>query len=137
MNLPELAQLLEHRLPVTLVVLSGAFDPRTRSMQATYFGGRIIEQSQPVEPARQAMEMMGRIYNVPALTLDSLESWQSALLGLVEVEGPALCCLRLPDGHEQAPRITHTVTEDGRWESCPLDDMFPPLSRDEMTRNSL
>ncbi len=137
MNLPELAQLLEHRLPVTVVVLSGAFDPRTRSMQASYFGGRIIEQSQPVEPARQAMEMMGRIYNVPALTLNSLESWQSALLSLVEVEGPALCCLRLPDGHEQAPRITHTVTEDGRWESCPLDDMFPPLSRDEMARNSL
>ena len=49
----------------------------------------------------------------------------------------ALCCLRLPDGHERDPRITHTVTEDRRWGFCPRDDIFPPFSSDEMARNSI
>jgi len=131
-SLPDLGTILERALPVTVIVVGSHSDTTTRSMQASYFGGRIVERSSQERAAQKTMAMLASLHQVPYFYAESASQLADALPSLLNTIGPTLCCLRIPANHEMAPRILHTVTEDGRWESKPLEDMFPLLSREEL-----
>jgi len=131
-SLPDLGTLLERALPVTVIVMGSHSDNTTRSMQASYFGGRIVERPSQEQATHRALAMMASLHQTPFVHAESIDQFAEALPTLLNGTGPVLCFVRMPADHEMAPRILHTVTEDGRWDSRPLEDMFPLLSRSEL-----
>jgi acetolactate synthase I/II/III large subunit len=56
---------------------------------------------------------------------------------MLEATGPSICAIHLPDDFQLSPRLALTVESDGHWTSAPLEDMYPPISRDELRRNMI
>lgn len=116
---PELATLVNHALPVTIVLFSAADDRRVRETQARYFGERHVAAAPQNELAEQVITQCLAARGVPVVAVLRPSDLESALAAAFPARGPAVCVLPLADDAKLATGPTYEVRADGRWEVSP------------------
>lgn len=136
-SLSEASSIIQRDLPVTIVVFCSSADLGVRQMQASYFGGRLVEMPPQHTAADQALAMFHFLHQTPTFSLKKSVDIASVMQRLFPASGTTLCSIHLPEKHEMVPRLTMTVKSDGSWTSRPLEDMYPLLSREILQENML
>lgn len=131
-NLSELETIVNHRMPVKIFVLNGKGNFTVQRIQAAYFGGRYVGSSTDGVLGTLNIAKLGEAYGLEPLTIAGRADAGERISAVLEAQGPVLCEVRLPDDHEIIPRVTLTVTQDGKWSARPIEDMYPLLSREEL-----
>lgn len=134
LNVAELETVANYKLPIKVFLFNGKGNLTVQRIQAAYFGGRHIGSSSSGVIASLDVVKLGEAYRLRSMTIGDAATVQRQIADALAVDGPVLCDVRLPDSVEIVPRVTLTVTEDGRWNARPIEDMYPFLNRDEFRR---
>lgn len=133
----ELQTLSANRLPVAILLLNSVGDVGTQRVQTDYFGKRFVGTTTQATPTHLNARALGELYDLPAHAVRRLSELSAVLEGVLAARGPVLVDVQLPEQFELKPRMTFSVTADGRWISPPLEDMFPFLPREVLRANML
>lgn len=138
-NIVELQTIVNNRLPVKTFAFNSKGSPSVsvQQTQATYFGGRYIGSVSDSVSASLDIAKLGKANRIPTDVVTENSDAQNKIERLLAAEGPTLCEITLPKDHEIIPRIVLTVSQDGKWISRPLEDMYPFLDRKELEENMI
>jgi acetolactate synthase-1/2/3 large subunit len=78
---------------------------------------------------------IARAYGIHAATLTSHDGIRQQIAELLDFDGPIICDVEITPGQCTAPRISSRQEADGSMVSCPLEDLWPFLDRDEFQKN--
>lgn len=130
-HLPELETIANLQLPIKVFVLNAKGNPGVERIQAAYFGGRYV--GPPPDGIVGALDVarISQAYRLASSRIDDASELEAVLAEALRPGGAMLCEVRLPDHYEITPRVALTVTQDGKWDATPIEDMYPFLDRDE------
>lgn len=131
-NLQELQTLRRLGLPVKLLVLNNDGYGSIRSSQRHHFDGLLAADSSSglTLPDIQAL---ARAYELPAFRVDGNAGLAEGVRRVLAEPGPVICELMVDPDVVTRPRLSTTVSADGRIVSSPFEDLWPFLDRDEFT----
>ena len=83
------------------------------------------------------MEKIAAAYGIHYIRIASRDELDSKLDELMAFKGPVICEVMMPSNQLLVPRVASRKLDDGSMVSCPYDDMFPFLPRDEYQQNNV
>jgi acetolactate synthase-1/2/3 large subunit len=125
-NIQDLDTIVNHNLPVKIIVLNNGCLGMVRQFQDMYFGGR--QQSTVVGYGCPDLVKVAEAYGIPAIVIDSLSGADEILARALKMAGPVFVEVKL----EQATCVNPKLVV-----NRPIEDMSPHLDRDELAREML
>jgi len=125
-NIQDLDTIVQHRLPVKVVVLNNGCLGMVRQFQDMYFGGR--QQSTVVGYGCPDLGKIAEAYGIPALKIASCPEAEQYLAGALNQEGPVFIEVML----ERATCVNPKLVV-----NRPIEDMSPELDRDVLAGEML
>lgn len=126
MNIQELEVLARRRLPIKVVVMNNSCLGMVRQFQETYFGGHcpgtVEDYSAP------DFVKIASAYKIDALSVPVDRDARETFRGMLQTDGPCILNLSLELETDVEPKLIVNK---------PLEDMSPPLDRDELGRQMI
>ncbi len=120
-NIQDLDTIVNHRLPVKMVVLNNGCLGMVRQFQDMYFGGR--RQSTVIGYGCPDLVKVAEAYGVPASVIRSSDHCDELIASFIAADGPGFLDVQL----EQATCVNPKLVV-----NRPIEDMSPHLDRDEL-----
>lgn len=138
-NIHELGTIAVNSLPIKIFVLNNGGYLSIRITQKTYFEERYIGESKKTGLGFPDLKKIADAYGLTYYVAKDNTSLKKVLPELFRHKGPLLCEIICKKWQTVAPTVTSKTLPDGTMISTPIDDMFPFLSKEEMTsiRNDL
>ena len=76
-------------------------------------------------------------FGIPAFRIEKNEDAESGIRKMLQVAGPVLCEVVLPEDYIFQPKTSSERKPDGRMVSKPLEDLYPFLPREEFVKNMI
>jgi len=125
-NIQDLDSIVQHRLPVKVVVLNNGCLGMVRQFQDMYFGGR--QQSTVVGYGCPDLGKIAEAYGMPALRISASDDLAATLALALEMDGPVFIEVMLELATCVNPKLVV---------NRPIEDMSPDLDRDELAGEML
>ncbi|MBV5329875.1 MAG: thiamine pyrophosphate-binding protein [Chlorobium sp.] len=125
-NIQDLDTIVQHQLPVKIIVLNNGCLGMVRQFQDMYFGGR--QQSTVVGYGCPDLIKIAEAYGIPAIRITSRVDVDKYLKEALQNDGPAFIEVML----ERATCVNPKLVV-----NRPIEDMSPELSRDELAKEML
>lgn len=125
-NIQDLDTIVNHRLPVKIVVLNNECLGMVRQFQDMYFDGR--QQSTIIGYGCPDLVRIAEAYGIPSRSIASLDDVDAAIETFLAGDGPALLEVKL----ERATCVNPKLVV-----NRPIEDMSPHLEREELQREML
>lgn len=125
-NIQDLDSIVQHRLPVKVVVLNNGCLGMVRQFQDMYFGGR--QQSTVVGYGCPDLGKIAEAYGMPALRINAGDDLAATLALALEKDGPVFIEVMLELATCVNPKLVV---------NRPIEDMSPELDRDELAGEML
>jgi acetolactate synthase-1/2/3 large subunit len=133
-NVQELETVRRLGLPLKLFVLNNEGYSSIRNSQTNYFG-RLVGADSSSGLTLPELERIADAWRIPFRRISSSEDLRGQVRGALSSPGPLVCEVEVLPYEDRMPRIYSRVREDGSMESSPLEDLYPPLARDELRAN--
>ncbi len=137
MNLQELQTIAHHHLPVKIVMYHNSGYLLIRLTQVNFQESRFMGIDTPTGMSTPDMEKIADAYGIHFIRIASRDELDAKLDELIAYKGPVICEVRMPSDQLLGPRVASRKLDDGSMVSCPYDDMFPFLPRDEYEQNNV
>jgi len=125
-NIQDLDTIVQHQLPVKIIVLNNGCLGMVRQFQDMYFGGR--QQSTVIGYGCPDLGKIAGAYGIPALRISSSSDAEKYLAEALQADGPAFIEVML----ERATCVNPKLVV-----NRPIEDMSPELDRDELAGEML
>ena len=125
-NIQDLDLIVNHRLPVKVIVLNNNCLGMVRQFQDMYFGGR--RQSTVIGYGCPNLVKIAEAYGLPAFTITSLDNAEVILDEALGLDGPAYVEVKLGQSTCVNPKLVV---------NRPIEDMSPHLDRRELADSML
>ena len=125
-NIHDLDTIVQHRLPVKIVVFNNGCLGMVRQFQDMYFGGR--QQSTVIGYGCPDLVKIAQAYGVPAIRISSGAGAENLLAEALSGEGPAFVEVMLELATCVNPKLVVNRA---------IEDMSPELGRDQLAREML
>lgn len=122
-NIQDLDTIVNHRLPVKIILLNNGCLGMVRQFQDMYFGGR--EQSTVIGYGCPDLVRIADAYGIPSLTISTLDGAGDLISKVLSSSGPALLEVKLAQTTCVNPKLVV---------NRPIEDMSPHLEREELAR---
>jgi acetolactate synthase-1/2/3 large subunit len=136
LNVQELETVKRLGLPITFFVMNNRGYGSIRSSQQTYFGHLTGADSDSGLTLPDILDV-ARAYGLGTARISGQTDLREQIRGVLRMEGPVVCDVRVIPDEARAPRVTSVQTLDGSMVSKPLEDMWPFLDRDEFLSNMI
>ena len=133
MNLQELQTIVQNRIPVKIFVLNNRGYLSIRTSQKNFFG-RLAGEGPDSGVSFPDFVAVATAFGIPARRIAGAD-FPGRLAEVLASDGPCLCDVILDESQGFEPRMTSRKLDDGTIVTPPLEDMFPFLDRDELSRN--
>jgi len=138
MNLQELQTLVEHNLPVKLIILNNGGYHSIRQTQQAYFSDNMFGIGHKDGVSFPDFVKLGTAFGIESTAIHDLSDWSShRVRKLLDSKSPSLIEVFLDQNQSFSPKLASRKLEDGTMVSPSLEDMAPFLSRDELAHNIL
>lgn len=137
MNIQEFCTVAYRQLPIKLFIFNNAGYFSIQQTQKNFFEGRRVASGPDSGVGIPDFRAIANAYGMPAIRLESNDGLAYRLKSFLHQTGPAVCEVVLNNAVEFCPKISSRVLADGRMISCPLEDMWPFLPREEYLENLL
>jgi len=136
LNIQELQTIVHHLLPIKIFVLNNGGYLSIRTTQQSYFAGNFVGESPSSGVSFPDMVRLAQAYGIAASKIDAVDCGD-AIAQVLEAPGPYLCEVMLDPQQAFEPRLSSRVLPDGKMVSSPLEDLYPFLDPEELSRNLL
>lgn len=133
-NIHELMVLGANKLNCKIFVSNNDGYQGIRNTQDRFFEGRYVGADKTSGVVNPDFARLAEAYGVAYARIDANEDIEAVLDRVLADDGPCLCELRVSKD-QQRFRVSSYRKEDGTLASRPLEDMDPPLPREEVERN--
>lgn len=137
MNVQELATVVANNLDLKLVVLNNGGYISIRQTQNNFFSGRHIGIGPDSGVVFPDFVKLADSFGIPAFRIEKNEDAESGIRKMLQVAGPVLCEVVLPEDYIFQPKTSSERKPDGRMVSKPLEDLYPFLPREEFVKNMI
>jgi acetolactate synthase-1/2/3 large subunit len=134
-NMQEFQTIVHNKLPVKTVVLNNNGYLLIRLTQKNFQGGRLIGEGADSGVSFPSLEKLATAYGIPFVQIRDQKDLESGVSKLISHKGPLICEVLCPTEQLLIPRVASKQLPTGQMASCPYDDMFPFLSREEYEEN--
>jgi len=135
MNIQELEFIKYHHLPIKIFVLNNKGYTSIRLTQNTFFKGHYVAADQASGVGQADFQKIAYAYNLRYLKIGSDQELNKNIMKVLNTKGPYMCDLNISAQQGIAPKVSSYQKKDGKFESRPLEDMFPFLPRKELEEN--
>jgi len=134
-NIQELLTLRRYNLPVKIFVFNNDGYSTIRATQSNFFEGRFVGSDFQSGVANPDYCKLAAAYGLPYGYIRNHEDLEAGIDAALKIEGPALWEVNISPGQGVSPKASAFRRADGTFESRPLEDMEPFLSREEIFEN--
>jgi acetolactate synthase-1/2/3 large subunit len=133
-NVQELLTIKRYRLPVKIFVLNNEGYQSIRATQSNFFEGRLVGADYASGLDNPRFEMLAGAYDLKYVHIANHEQLDRIPF-VLDADGPVLCEVNISPKQGISPKASSYRRPDGTFESRPLEDMAPFLSREEIWEN--
>lgn len=126
MNIQELQTIKNYNLPIKNFVINNSIYGITKAFQKTNFGGR-EEACGPKGYSPPDFCKVGKGFQIKVFNISSNTDVDKVLKKIFKYKGPIICNINCKEFHKYEPKLIG-------W-NTPIEDMYPYLSRDELSKN--
>jgi len=137
MNIQELQTIVYNKLPVKIFVWNNNGYLSIRTTQKKFFNGRMIGTDSGNGLSFPELSKISEAYGIKYIKINNHNELNSKIKETLKEDVPVICEVICDPNQEIIPSVSSKVLEDGRIVSCPIDDMYPFLSREEMLENKI
>ena len=130
MNIQELQTVAAHNLPIKIFMLNNAGYLAIRATQDAYFDGRHVGSDKASGLHMPDTLKIAEAYGLKTCVLPDHDSL-IRISDLISAPGPLFCEVMMDPAQTLYPKVSSSVSADGKLISRPLEDMYPFLDRDE------
>lgn len=135
MNIQELETVRRLNLPIKFFILNNQGYASIRATQDTHFSGRYVACNEASGLTLPKSVNIARAYGIHSATLTGHDDMRQQIAELLDFDGPIICDVEITPGQCTAPRLSSRQEADGSMVSCPLEDLWPFLDREEFQKN--
>jgi len=137
LNIQELETVRRLGLPIKFFVLCNGGYGSIFAMQKGHFKNRMVASHPGSGLTLPDIRKVADAYGIPSARIGSLADVREVVSKALASPGPFLCEVHTSLEERTAPRVTSVVHPDGTITSNPMEDMAPPLSREEFQANMI
>jgi acetolactate synthase-1/2/3 large subunit len=134
-NSQELLTMAHYRLPIQVFVLNNQGYSNIRSTQNSFFEGRFAGSDATSGVGTPHFDGLAAAYDFRYSRIQNHTDLESGIRAALAGEGPGICEVNVSPKQGIWPKASAYRRPDGTFESRPLEDMFPFLSREEVWEN--
>ncbi len=134
-NIQELMAVRSNNLPIGIFVFNNDGYESIRATQTNFFQGAYVGSDFRSGIGNPSFRHLAAAYDLGYEYMQTNEEVSSKLPGLLASERAFLCELKISPTQTRSPKTMSVRKEDGTFETRPLEDMFPFLSREELWEN--
>jgi acetolactate synthase-1/2/3 large subunit len=137
MNLQELQTIVYNNLPVKIFIWNNNGYLSIRATQIKFFNGRMIGTDGSNGLSFPDSVKISEAYGIKHIQINTTEELTEKICEVLDYDGPVICDVACDPNQEIIPSVSSKVMPDGKIVSCPIDDMYPFLSREELLENTV
>jgi acetolactate synthase-1/2/3 large subunit len=137
MNLQELQTVSGQKLPIKIFVLNNSGYHSIRQTQGNFFPDNIVGCGTDSGLSFPDFANVAAAFDLPFEHCSSHAELNSAIRKTLEMDGAAVCEVKLDLEQAFAPKLSSRKLDDGRMVSASLEDMAPFLSRENHLANMI
>jgi acetolactate synthase-1/2/3 large subunit len=137
MNIQELAAVAHLSLPIKYFVLNNQGYASIRTMQRNHFRGHLVGCDAGSGLALPDTVAVAAAFGIAATRIESHARMREQVREVLAQPGPSVCDVMVDPDLAVAPRARSLVRPDGSIVSAPLEDLWPPLDREEFLSNMI
>lgn len=134
-NIQELLTIKRYRLPIKIFVFNNEGYQSIRATQRNFFEGRFVGADFDSGIANPDFEALAAAYGLGYGSIRENADLERGICSTLSADGPTLCEVNISPAQSISPKASAFRRPDGTFESRPLEDMSPFLSRDEVWQN--
>ena len=136
-NIHELQTIAHNALPVKIFVLNNGGYTSIRTMQETHFGGLLVGAGPTSGVSNPSFEAIAGGYALRYARIRTNDELAPVMRAVLQGDDPVLCEVHVNPAQGRYPRVMSRRREDGTMESGTLENMYPFLPPEEVSRNLL
>jgi acetolactate synthase-1/2/3 large subunit len=137
MNIQELQTVKHHNIPVKLFVWNNDGYSTIRQTQAKFFKDNHIGTDSSCGVSFPNLEKIADAYGIFYVKIPNSDYLELALNTVLQREGPVVCEVMCDRNQVIQPVISSKQLPNGKLVSCPSEDMYPFLPRQEFFREMI
>jgi acetolactate synthase I/II/III large subunit len=137
LNIQELETVRRLALPIKFFVFSNGGYGSIYSMQKGHFKGHMVATHPESGLTLPDIKKVAAAYGIPSAQISTLGEVREIARKALSSPGPFLCEVLCSLEERTAPRVASVVQSDGTIVSNPMEDMSPPLDREEFRAQML
>lgn len=134
-NSQELLTISHYRLPIKIFIFNNKGYSNIRGTQDSFFERRYVGADPSSGVANPDYRKLACAYEFPYLYLATNAELENGIKTALAEEGPGLCEVNISADQRILPKASAFRRPDGTFESRPLEDMAPFLTREEIWEN--
>ncbi len=134
-NIQELQTVVHHNLPIKMFVLNNGGYLAIRHTQDGFLGSRYIGSSPVGGLSLPDFRKIAEAYGIRTTCIDNHDYLDGKILNVLNHPGPMVCEVMIAREQQVMPRQGFNMNPDGTGVPRSLADMYPYLSRDELSEN--
>jgi len=135
MNIQELQTVIQNRLPIKIFIFGNEGYHSIRQTQTNFFKGRFAGVDKESGVSFPDLKKLAQAYGYAFYCIGGEDGMNKLLEEILSTDGPLICEVKVCVNQNFEPKSSSKILPDGKMVSMPLEDMFPFLSEDEMTKN--
>lgn len=135
MNIQELELVHRYNLPIKFFILNNNGYGSIKTTQKTHFGGHLVASDPSSGLTLPSIELNAKAYKVPYRKISNQLNLKSKLKKILDIPGPLVCEVIVDENHTTLPKASVYKTEDGKFATRPMEDLFPFLDKQEFLSN--
>jgi len=136
MNIQELQTLVHYNLPIILFVLNNNGYLTIKLMQQNHFGKYVGSDKNSGVSCPDIIKV-ANAYGIKTERITNNNELLSKIDSILAEPGPFVCEIMMPEKQSLIPKVSSSRNPDGSFESRPLEDLYPFLSREEFLENMI
>lgn len=137
LNIHELQVIKHHNLPIKLFIYSNDGYQSIRNTQNTLFDGKHVAVDNDSGVSAPDFVKIAKAYGLPAIRIHNHKDMKRKIEMVLRSKGPIICDIHTVRNLMLTPKLIARRRSDGQFESPPLEDMYPFLSREELKDNMI
>jgi acetolactate synthase I/II/III large subunit len=134
-NSQELLTMGHYHLPILIFVFNNQGYSNIRATQNSFFEGRFVGADPASGVGNPLFDRLAAAYGLRYSRIQNHKDLEAGIRAALAGEGPGICEVNVSPEQGIWPKASAFRRPDGTFESRPLEDMFPFLSREEIWEN--
>ena len=137
MNIQELATIMHNKIPMKIFIFNNGGYLTIKQTQILGFNSRIMGADKKSGISFPNYEKISRAHSIEYKKLTKHNNLENEIKKVLKSKKAFICELIMNPNEEQIPKAVNRRNEDGISIPAKLEDMYPFLSKDELSSNNL